>query len=202
MNVLANLESSLETLAGSPWTYLLVFAIAAVDVLFPVVPSEATVMLGGVMAATGDLQLLPLILAAAAGAIAGDNLAYGLGRSLGPTAARRLAGGPKGQKMLAWAERQIAQRGGTLIISSRFIPGGRTAATLTAGIVAMPWRRFLAFDLGAGAFWASYCALVGFLGGRAFSEDPLIAILVAIAFTIAVSSTIELIRARRTPQPA
>lgn len=196
------MESLLGTLAGSPWTYLVILTVAAADVLLPLLPSEATVILGGVLASSfGDLHLLAVILAALAGAVAGDHLAYWLGRLLGSRVTQRFASGTRGQQMLGWAERQLALRGGTLIVSSRFIPGGRTAATLTAGMLEMPWRRFLAFDLAAGALWATYCALLGYFGGRIFREDPLIAIGLAIATTTALGAVIEVIRARRVTQP-
>ena len=65
---------------ASGWAYGVVFLLALLDVIVPVVPSETAVITAGVVAATGDLNLGLIIVAAAAGAFAGDNLAYGVGR--------------------------------------------------------------------------------------------------------------------------
>ncbi|MGH3052491.1 MAG: DedA family protein, partial [Gaiellaceae bacterium] len=60
-------ESLTEQVSGSPWTYGFLFAIAALDVVFPIVPSETSVILAGVLASTGDLVLVGVIAVAAAG---------------------------------------------------------------------------------------------------------------------------------------
>ena len=76
-------ESLTEYVSGSPWTYVFLFVIAALDVIIPLVPSETSVILAGVLASTGDLHLVLVILFAAAGAIVGDNTAYWIGRKVG-----------------------------------------------------------------------------------------------------------------------
>ena len=72
-----------------------------------------------------------------------------------------------------WAHRQVEERGGYLIIIGRFIPGGRIVVTLSCGMLEMPWRRFIAFDVVAGLVWATYAAMLGYVGGRTFEESPL-----------------------------
>ena len=62
-----------EYVSGSPWTYVFIIAIAALDVLIPLLPSETSVILAGVLAATGDLVLLAVVVCAALGAVLGDN---------------------------------------------------------------------------------------------------------------------------------
>jgi membrane-associated protein len=66
-------ESLTEYVSGAPWTYAFLFAIAALDVVFPAVPSETAVILAGVLAATGELVFVLVIALAAAGAVLGDN---------------------------------------------------------------------------------------------------------------------------------
>ena len=64
---------------------------------------------------------------------------------------KRVFGGEKSQSGFDWAEHQLEQRGGYLIIVARFIPGGRTAVTFSAGYTTtFPCRRFLAADVLAG----------------------------------------------------
>jgi membrane-associated protein len=202
--VLEAVESLTEFVSGSPWTYAFLFAIAALDVVFPVVPSEASVIAAGVLASTGDLILLIVIVLAAAGAILGDNTAYGIGRTAGRRIVKRFFG-DKGKNRVAWAERSLEARGGYLIVIGRFIPGGRTAITVGAGTVKYPWRRFLAFDVAAGIIWASYAALLGYFGGKTFEENPLKGLALAFGIAIAVTALVETvrwIRKRRAPGSA
>ena len=127
-------ESLTEYVSGSPWTYLFLFAIAALDAVIPLVPSETSVILAGVLASTGDLVLVLVILFAAAGAVAGDNVSYWLGRKLGHRIVDRFFKGER-RKQVDWAHRQVEQRGGYLIIIGRFIPGRRTAVTFSPSLV-------------------------------------------------------------------
>jgi membrane-associated protein len=186
-------ESLTEHVSGSPWTYAFLFAIAALDVIFPIVPSETSVILAGVLASTGDLMLVLVIGFAAAGAVLGDNTSYWIGRTLGHRIVERFFKGER-RKRVDWAEKQVTERGGYLIVVGRFIPGGRTVITLACGLLEMPWRRFISFDVAAGLIWASYAALLGYFGGRTFEESPLKGFLVAFAIALAVTGAIEAYR--------
>jgi membrane-associated protein len=134
------LESVTELVAASPWTYAVVLSIAALDAIFPVVPSETTAIAAGVLAAAGDLNIALVIAAAATGALIGDSGTYTLGRLAGERATRRLPA-----RRVEWAERTLQKRGGYLIVVSRFIPGGRTVTMLSAGLTKMPARGFCAW---------------------------------------------------------
>lgn len=186
-------ESLTEYVSGSPWTYVFLFGIAALDVLFPLVPSETSVILAGVLAGTGDLELVLVVLFAGTGAVVGDNASYSIGRTAGPWVVERFFHGER-RKRIDWAEKQIEERGPYLIVIGRFIPGGRTAITLAAGLLKMPWRKFISFDVIAGAVWATYAALLGYVGGRTFEENPLYGFLIAFAVALAVTGIIEVYR--------
>jgi membrane-associated protein len=183
-------ESLAELVSGSPWTYAFVLAIAAVDALFPLVPSETTAIAAGVLAGTGDLSIALVIAAASAGAFIGDTGSYGLGRALGDRFGSRLLP----QKRRAWAERALAARGGALIVGARFIPGGRTAVTLTAGLIAMAARRYVRLAALAAVLWASYASLLGYIGGRAFEEHPWWGLGIALGAAAALALAVELLR--------
>jgi membrane-associated protein len=180
----------LTTLASSPWTYAVVALIAALDAVFPLVPSEATLITAGVFAASGDLAVWGVIAAAAAGAFFGDNVSYTVGR-LGR---RRLP-----QRALRSARSVLGKRGGLVLVVARFVPGGRTAATLTAGAV-MRRRRFAVLVAGAAVVWAAYGASLGYFGGRAFEENPWLGI--GAAFVAAAALALVLEGARRAPRPS
>ena len=186
-------ESLTEYVSGSPWTYAFLFVIAALDVIIPLVPSETSVILAGVLASTGDLHLVLVILFAAAGAIVGDNTAYWIGRKVGHRIVDRWFKGER-RKQVDWAHKQVEERGGYLILIGRFIPGGRTAVTLSCGMLEMPWRRFIAWDVAAGLVWATYAAMLGYVGGRTFEENPLKGFILAFLVALGIAGVIEAYR--------
>ena len=179
---------------ASGWAYAILFLAAALDALVPIVPSETAVITAGVVAAAGGLSLPLVIAAAAAGAFVGDNTAYLVGSRFGPRVQGRVIRGERGRASLEWAERQLEERGGELIVIARFIPAGRTAVTLSAGLLRYPWPRFALFDAIAGVVWASYAALLGYFGGSAFEEAPWKGLLLALAIALSVSGAVEAVR--------
>jgi membrane protein DedA with SNARE-associated domain len=186
-------EELTDLVSGSPWTYLFLFAVSALDAIIPFVPSETSVILAGVLASTGDLHLVFVILFAAAGAVVGDNGSYWIGRTVGHRFVDRFFKGER-RKQVDWAHRQVEQRGGYLIIIGRFIPGGRIVVTLSCGMLEMPWRRFLTFDVVAGLVWATYAAMLGYVGGSTFEEDPLKGFILAFVVALAIAGVIEAYR--------
>jgi membrane protein DedA with SNARE-associated domain len=160
----------------------------------PIVPSETTVIIGGVAAGQGDQVLLLVIAAGAVGAFIGDNAAYQLGVSAEQFLRRTLFRGDKGERRLAWAANQLAVRGGLLLLTARFIPGGRTAITVASGVTRQPRRRFALWAGLAAVVWASYASLLGFLGGKAFEDNHTVAFLVAFGAAVGVTVVIEVVR--------
>jgi len=199
-------SSIVDAVSGSNWSYLIVFLVAMVDAFFPIVPSEATAIAAGVVAGTGGLRVEFVILAAALGAIAGDNICFALGHFLGHRVERRFFSGEKSQKRLKWAQEMLEKRGGYLIVVARFIPGGRTVTAFTCGFVeTYPWRRFLMFDVLAGVIWGTYTVLLGYFGGKTFEEEPWKGLLLAFGIALAVTGTVEAarhLRARRRAKHA
>jgi membrane protein DedA with SNARE-associated domain len=177
-----------EGAMGSPWVYLALCAFAAIDAFFPVVPSESLVISAGVFAATGEPNLFAVIGVAALGAFAGDHVSYMLGR--------KAAALERGGKLLA-------DRGGTIIIVCRYIPGARTAITLSAGALRYRLRSFSFFDGIAALSWGAYSALVGYVGGAAFEEEPFKGLALGLGLALCVTLLVEGIRhLRRRPAVA
>jgi membrane-associated protein len=188
-------QSIVNAVSGSDWSYLVVFTIAMLDAFFPIVPSEATAIAAGVVAGTGGLSVELCILAAALGAFAGDNISYGGGHFLGERLQRRFFSGEKAHRRLEWADRTLRERGWYLIVVARFIPGGRTVTTFTAGFTsAVSWPKFLLFDAIAAAIWGSYTVLLGYFGGKTFEEEPWKGLLLAFAIAVAVTGVVEAVR--------
>lgn len=190
-------DSLLDLVSASPWTYAVILAVAALDALVPLVPSETTVISAGVLAGAGDLELGLVIAAGAAGAYSGDTSAYFVGRRFGQRLERRLFRGERGVRRQAWAEGALDRHGGPLIFGARFVPGGRTATTVTAGVLRMRLARFAAFAGGAAVAWAAYAALIGYLGGRAFEDNPLWGLALGFGVAAATYVVVDMVRRAR-----
>jgi membrane-associated protein len=184
-------ESLIDIVVASAWVYPLIAGVAALDAVFPLVPSEATVIAAAALAGTGDLVLSFVGVSGAAGAVIGDNLAYLLGRAGQGSVVRRLLRSPRWRSRMERGETLLRERSATVIVVSRFIPGGRTATMLSAGLLGLAWRRFLVFDLAAGVIWAAYASLIGLVGGKAFADEPLHALLLAFGLAAALALLIE-----------
>jgi membrane-associated protein len=182
----------------SPVSYLVALIAPALDALLPVVPSEtAVIALGVATAGHSDPRIAALVALAACGAFLGDNLAYLLGRRFGPVVDRRFFAGERGKQRRAWAERALDRYGARIIIACRFVPGGRTAVTLTCGMVGYRRRSFVAATAGAGLIWAAYAFLIGRLGGRTFEDRPWLGLLLALGTALVISVLGEVLRQTR-----
>lgn len=183
-----------NAIAGEVWTYPAIVTAVAVDSLLPVAPGETVMLTGGVLAASGDLSLVLVILAGTVGGFVGDNASYGLGASLGRRVERRFFSSAGARRRVEWARRQLHERGAVIILAARFIPGGRTATTFSAGTLEVPWRRFAVIDAVAASLWATYMGLLGYLGGSTFEDELWKPLLAAGVVAVAVASIAELIR--------
>ena len=185
----------IDLLTGSLWTYPLLLGICAGDAVVPLLPSETAVIVCGIQAARGELSLGWVIAFAAVGAFVGDNTSYAGGRWLGHPVVQRFFSGERAQERLEWAKRFLKERGSYVLVVARFVPGGRTATTFTSGLVHLRWpTRFAPFVLVAALLWATYGALVGYLGGRTFRDEPIYALLLAFGIAALVTVVAEAVR--------
>ncbi|WP_328999457.1 DedA family protein [Kribbella sp. NBC_00709] len=193
-----------DELMSSWWIYLALWGFAALDGFFPAIPSETLVVTAGVFAAsTGEPNLYAVIVVAAIGAFIGDHISYALGRGAGGRLLDRVKPGTKRHAAILWARRSLEERGGLVLVVARYVPGGRTAVTLTMGSVRYPLASFTPFAALAAVSWGAYCTLVGFIGGKAFEDNPLKGVVLGIGLALAVTLVVELVRHRlrkRKPQ--
>jgi membrane-associated protein len=157
----------LMPLISSPWLYVIIFLLVAVDGFIPIAMSEAVLIGLGAISATGSPDLAVLAGSALAGGIAGDRISYHVGRK----AIARIRNG-KLAVARARAEQTLLRQGGAAIVIGRFIPYGRTATTLTAGSVSLPMGPFYAGSVVSGVLWVGYAIGLGRLGGMAFADSP------------------------------
>lgn len=191
MELLEQVTGLLRDALGSPWLWVLVFAVSGLDALLPFMPSETTVVTVAVLLGPDPAQLTLLAVVAAGGAWAGDCLGYAVGRAAGPQAIARLQRGPDGRRHYEWALEQVRRNGGLLIIAARYLPGGRVASALANGSLGYPLRRFAPLDAAGAAIWAVYSVLIGFAGGAAFTDEPAKGLLLSFGLGLGLVFAIE-----------
>jgi len=193
-----------DELMSSWWIYLALWGFAALDGFFPAIPSETLVVTAGVFAAAnGEPNLYAVIVVAAIGAFVGDHVSYALGRGAGGRLLDRVKPGTKRHAAVLWARQALAERGGLVLVVARYVPGGRTAVTLTMGSVRYPLRKFSAYAGLAAVSWGIYCTLVGYIGGKAFEDNPLKGVVLGIGLALGMTLIVEVVRhrLRRRRQP-
>ncbi|MBB4736491.1 DedA family protein [Micrococcus cohnii] len=155
-----------EHLGG--WFYLITAGLVALDAPVPPTPSELFVIGSGALASTGDVGVVPAILAAWLGCWAGDIGLYALFRHRLTHVLDRWGWGRRvhrGIRSLLAKAGPAPSLAGLFVL--RFVSGGRTASMAAAGIAGIRWRVFLWFS-GLGAFtWSCYMVGLGWLTGEA-----------------------------------
>ncbi|WP_229051762.1 DedA family protein [Aeromicrobium sp. Leaf350] len=184
-------------LGGSEWVYLALFAFAAIDAIFPPLPSESVVVaLAAIGASTGEPDLVLLGLAAGLGAFVGDNITFHVGRAVGverfhPDRRPRLG------KAIHRARYELDRRAAILILTARYIPVGRVAVNLTAGATGFPRKRFVPLSALGAASWATYSVLIGVVAGTWVKENPLLGAVVAVTIAAIVGYLIDRVLQRK-----
>lgn len=170
--------------------YPLLTALTSADGVLPIIPSEAAVLAAGGYAPS----LLLVIVATAVGVFVGDHLAYGLARSVfGPRLIRRSR---RIRAAVATAGRHLERGAGPLIVTSRFLPGGRVTMNLASGTTGVPLSTFSPASAAAAVMWAGYTAGLGHLGGAAFADNPLLGFAVGLGLSLVLGAGIEAARRR------
>ena len=193
-SIITDLTDWLEDVSAEWWFLLVILGIAYLDSVIPIVPGETMVIIGGVAAGQGEQSLLLVIVAGASGAFLGDNTAYYIGSKLSGFIERHAAKREKWQARLDWAAQQIRLRGGVLLITARFIPGGRSVLTISSGITHQPKAWFMGWIALAAAIWATYAAGLGYFGGKTFEDNHTKAFLVAFSLSIGMTILVEVVR--------
>jgi membrane-associated protein len=187
-------------LMASPWLYPLLTGMTAADGVLPMIPSEAVVLASGVFAHSGAPNVLLVIAFVALGIFAGDHVAYALSRSvLGPRLIHR---SKRLTRAVGVAASQLDRRGSLLIVTSRFVPGGRVTLNAACGTTQLPLARFSPASAVAALAWAAYTVGLGYLGGAAFVAHPVLGLLTGLVLSFALGAGIELVRKKKAGRPA
>ncbi|WP_186321874.1 DedA family protein [Curtobacterium pusillum] len=184
-------------LAASPLVYVVLFALCLVDGFFPPVPSEsALVAVAAIAATSGQPVLAGVLVVAALGAIAGDSIAYWIGRRIGLARLAR-SKRPRIAAAFAFAERQMQRRSASLILIGRYIPVGRVAVNTTAGATRLPYRRFLAISSLAGLAWSATSIGIA-LAASSVLHEPIVAALVSMVVAAGLGIAVDRVIGRVT----
>ena len=173
---LPSLEHALTELADTlgAWTYLLVGGLAFLETgafVGLIAPGETAIVLGGVVAARGGVDLVPVLLVACGGAALGDLASFALGSRLGRHFL--LAHGPRVGMTAPRLERVedfYARHGAKAILVGRFIGLVRAVSPFLAGASGLRLRAFLPWSLLGTALWASAFTLAGYAFNESFSQ--------------------------------
>lgn len=188
LSLLPNPEKVIESIATTlgVWTYALVGVMAFLETgafVGLIAPGEFTVIVGGVVAGQGEIQIFPLIGLAWVCCILGDTASFFIGRKLGR--AFLVKHGPKvriDEDTLHKVETYFDRHGGKTVLIGRFIGLVRAIAPFIAGSSGMRYRTFLPFSVVGTGLWATTFSLLGFFFYRSFHKVANVAGQVTLAF--------------------
>jgi undecaprenyl-diphosphatase len=187
--------------ALGPYTYILVGVMAFLETgafVGLVAPGETVVIVGGVVAGQGEIDVIVLIALVWACAFAGDTVSFLLGRRLGR--AFLIKHGPRvriTEQRLEQVEGFLKRHGGPTILIGRFLGLVRALAPFVAGASRMPLRNFMPYDILAAGIWSATFCLLGYLFWRSFDKVVHIAKQGALAFGTTIGVVIVAVIAYR-----
>lgn len=167
--IVSGLTSALNHMSG--WLAIglimaLVFGETAIFLGF-VLPGEAAVVLGGVLASRGRLSIWSLVAVVVVAAVTGPLVGYEIGRRMGDRlfdsrALRRMPGA------VHRARSTLRHKGGLAVLGGRFVAVLRALMPAAAGAARMPFRRFVFHNVVGGVIWGVGYSLLGYVAGSAY----------------------------------
>jgi membrane protein DedA with SNARE-associated domain len=179
------------------YSYIWVFVLIALDAVMPIFPGETTLNAAATLAANGKLELGPIIVMGALGAIVGDSSLFWIARK----SARRI----EGQVARAKANRSVSQAfdlldssAPVLIIGGRYLPGMRFVVNGSMGLSDIAYRRFLVWSVISGTLWSTYTSVLAYEIGLALGDYPLASFVISgLVTTVAIAAIIYTVRRNR-----
>jgi membrane protein DedA with SNARE-associated domain len=146
--------------------YLAVFGFLFIESFGAPVPGQTMLMAAGVFAGAGKLNVAGVAIVGFLAAVAGDNVGYLIGHLGGRGLVLRFGRYIfVTEERLKKAENFFGRHGGKIVAVARFLDGLRQLNGVVAGIVGMPWRRFLACNALGAMAWVGVWTSVGYLAG-------------------------------------
>lgn len=166
--------------------------------LFPPIPSELIMPLGGFYVQQGKLSLIPVVLAGLVGTVLGALPWYGIGRLVNEERiedwlsrrGRWIGISPQDlRRSRTWFNRH----GTALVFWGRLVPGIRTLISVPAGIEMMPMVPFLLWTTAGSLIWTLLLTLAGLLLGEGYTRvelwiEPVAKVVKVLLLLVALSS--------------
>ena len=195
--VLTNDGFSIENPQNPRLSYLWVFLLVALDGVIPIFPGETTLNAASTLAAQGKLDLGPIIVMGALGAIVGDSGLFWLARK----SSRKFEGRveeAKANDKVSQALDLLDSSAPLLIIGGRYLPGMRFVVNASMGLSSIPYPRFLVWSVIGGSLWSVFTCVLAYQIGVALGEFPLASFVIAGLVTTVVLTIVFLtVRLRR-----
>ncbi|MCA1199665.1 DedA family protein [Sphingomonas sp. R647] len=155
--------------------YIGIFILMTLENVFPPIPSEVIMGLGGMAVARGDMDMTPLLIVATLGTTLGNVFWYGVGRWIGIARLKPFVDRYGRWLTMTWDEveqlnRFFNRHGLWVVFVFRFLPTFRTMISLPAGMAKMGMPRFLLATFVGSAIWNAVLAYAGLLLGSRFEE--------------------------------
>ena len=169
------------------WGYLGIAILMFLENVFPPIPSEVIMSLGGVMVAQGRFDYWTLVAVAVAGTTLGNWVWYWVGRWFGYARLKPLIDRYGRWLTLDWDEVEklhdwFLRFGSGIVFVFRFVPIARTMVSLPAGMVRMSQVKFLIWTAAGSTIWISAIAGAGnWFGGQFAQVDRFIGPVVVLA---------------------
>jgi membrane-associated protein len=179
------------------FSYLSVFVLIALDAVMPIFPGETTLNAAATLAAHGELELLPIIVMGALGAIVGDSCLFWIARRNAKRLDRQLDRA-KGNARVQQAFDVMNSSPGALIIGGRYLPGMRFVVNASMGLSDIAYRRFLGWSVISGILWSTYTSVLAYKIGIALGEFPIASFAISgLVGSIAIAAVFIAVRRSR-----
>lgn len=186
-------------------TYLILFLVIFAETGFvftPFLPGDSLLFAAGTFAAIGSFNVHILFLLLSTAAIIGDSVNYWVGQYIGLKLFERKSRFLK-KEYLDRTHKFYEKHGGKTIILARFIPIVRTFAPFVAGIGAMTYSKFLAYNIIGGILWCAIFIYGGyFFGNLSFVKNNFSFVIVAIILISVLPMLIEYLKHRSSKTKA
>lgn len=138
---------------SQPVLYLVLLLFAVLENLFPPIPGDTVTVFGAFLVGSGKLSFWLVWLSTTAGSVLGFFLLFMLARRLGVEFFERRKLKWLSRENLTSAKRAVGRFGYAAILVNRFLPGIRSAISITAGLLKMPSKYVLPLSFVSAAVW-------------------------------------------------
>lgn len=157
------------------WGYWGIFWLMVLENVIPPIPSEAIMSVAGIAVARGQLDFALVVLAGTTGTVVGNLFWWEIGRWLGYQRMKPIVDRWGRWLTVDWHEIERLKAyfdrwGGPTVLIFRFMPVGRTIISVPAGLMHMPFWRFVGYTAGGSMIWNLILVGVGYALGATVAD--------------------------------